>query len=342
MSSAFGGLNGLGALAFRYANLGTTSLGVNAMLYLRPVLSLAWLGVFATVTVYRSDFLWIGATAVIAVNALINFRSEDRPGGKWLVLSLLGSGFVVYMRDDWSAYIPGYGSLPAFGDYFGLLTAVATVSALILWFRMERINARTVIAARYASTLRSELAGLTTDAETRDTILGHVRTIDTTTDTAALSDAYEYLRWQIGSATGLQRAETADLQASLDKWVNRGNQGRKLTEPVIIGVFAVVVAGMAVFARPSEVVWVALLTDIFVMLLTSVAAFMTIRVFSRHSVHNNPPSTTDILAPFGNTTQRIEQQPPTPEQALTIGISVAILGVFVYLLILKWLPAVMR
>ena len=35
-----GALNGLGTIAFRYANLETTNLGVNALNYLRPVLSL--------------------------------------------------------------------------------------------------------------------------------------------------------------------------------------------------------------------------------------------------------------------------------------------------------------
>ena len=74
---AFSIASALGAIAFRYANLEATNLAVNAMQYLRTVLALVWLAVFATITVHRTDFLWVGATAVIAANALINFRAKD-------------------------------------------------------------------------------------------------------------------------------------------------------------------------------------------------------------------------------------------------------------------------
>lgn len=75
-----GVVSGLGNIAFRYAHLEASNLGVNAMQYLRPVLSLVWLAVFATIVVHRTDFLWVGASAVVAANALINSRSEGRVG----------------------------------------------------------------------------------------------------------------------------------------------------------------------------------------------------------------------------------------------------------------------
>ena len=71
-------VSSLGTIAFRYANLQAANLAVNAMQYLRPVLSLVWLAVFATITVVRPDWLWIGAALVIAANALINRRSAPR------------------------------------------------------------------------------------------------------------------------------------------------------------------------------------------------------------------------------------------------------------------------
>ena len=58
------------------------------MNYFTTVLALARLGLFATVTIARTDLFIIGATAVIAVNVLVNFRVEDRLGFKWLVLTL--------------------------------------------------------------------------------------------------------------------------------------------------------------------------------------------------------------------------------------------------------------
>lgn len=75
---AVGIVGALGNIAFRYANLLTSNLAVNAMQYLEPVLSLVWLAAFATVTVVRTGFLWVGAAAVISMNALINFRAGNR------------------------------------------------------------------------------------------------------------------------------------------------------------------------------------------------------------------------------------------------------------------------
>lgn len=72
---ALGLIAGLCSIASRYANLVTTNLGVNTIQYLRPSLSLVWLGFFATVNVVRTDWLIIGAAAAVTSNILINFRS---------------------------------------------------------------------------------------------------------------------------------------------------------------------------------------------------------------------------------------------------------------------------
>jgi hypothetical protein len=63
---------GLGSVAFRHANLSTQTLTVNALQYLRPPLSLLWLAVLVGLTVARPAFLWVGAAAVVASNALLH------------------------------------------------------------------------------------------------------------------------------------------------------------------------------------------------------------------------------------------------------------------------------
>lgn len=78
--AAIGALNALGDISWGYANLATSNLGVNALRYLAPALSLLWLALFATVDVYRSDWLVVGAVAVIAANTLINSQPETRYG----------------------------------------------------------------------------------------------------------------------------------------------------------------------------------------------------------------------------------------------------------------------
>lgn len=329
-------VSSLGNIAFRYANLQTKNLGVNTMQYLRPVLSLVWLGFFATVTVSRTDFLLIGATAVIAVNALINFRSEERTGFKWLIVSLLGFGFVVYMRDEWFTHIPGYGWFPAFGDYYGLLGAGATVFVLILSFRTSRLNHRTIGEGQQTDALWRHLAGLPADEENRMTMLNHIRTIDTTNDVTRLTEAYEYVRHQIETA-GLARSETARLQANLDTLVNSRQRGRNIAELIVLVMLAVVVAGIAVFARIEAEVWPTLLNDVLSMLLASVVTFMTIHLFDRRSERDNPVITDTGSVLFLDTARSAEQNPKV-EQTISIGIGVAIVGVYIYLMTIKWLP----
>ena len=302
-------VSSMGNIAFRYANLQTKNLGVNTMQYLRPVLSLVWLGSFATVTVSRTDFLLIGATAVIAVNALINFRSEERTGFKWLIVSLLGFGFIVYMRDEWFTHIPGYGWFPAFGDYYGLLGAGAIVFVLILSFRASRLNHRTIGEGQQTDALWRQLAGRPAD---------------------------EYVRHQIETA-GLARSETARLQANLDTLVNSRQRGRNVAELIVLVMLAVVVAGIAVFARIEAEVWPTLLNDVLSMLLASAVTFMTIHLFDQRSERDDSLITETGSVLFRDTARSAEQNPKV-EQTISVGIGFAIVGMYIYLMTIKWLP----
>ena len=328
--------NALGSVAWRYANLQATNLGVNAMQYLRPVLSLVWLASFATVTVYRTDFLWVGAAAVVSVNALINFRSEDRAGFKWLVLSLLGFGFVIYMRDEWFTHIPGYGWFPGFGDYYGVLGAGATVFVLILSFRTSRLTARTTGEEQQTYMLWRRLDALSTDEQTRRVLLRHVQTIDTTRNIGELEGAYNYVTDRIEQA-GLDRSEAAELQGNLDTLVNSKQKGRNLAELIVLVMLAFLVAGMAVFARTETQAWPALVNDVLSMLLASAVTFMTVHLFDRRS-ERDLPLLTDAGKVMFQTVRTDEKHNPRVEQTITVGIGFAVVGVYVWLMAVKWLP----
>ena len=333
---AAGIANGVVTLAFRYANLLTRNLAVNAMQYLRPVLSLVWLAVFATITVYRTDFLWVGAAAVISVNALINFRSEDRAGFKWLILSLLGLGFVIYMRDEWFTLIPGYGWFPGFGDYYGVLGAGATVFVLILSFRTSRLTARTASEEQQTYMLWRRLDALSADERTHRALLRNVRTIDTTRNIGELEDAYNYVTDRIERA-GLDPSEAAELQGNLDTLVNSKQKGRNLAELIVLVMLALLVAGIAVFARTETQAWPALVNDVLSMLLASAVTFMTVHLFDRRS-ERDLPLITDAGKVMFRTVETDEKHNPRVEQAITVGIGIAVIGIYVWLMAVKWLP----
>ena len=67
-----------GSIAWRRANIYTTNLGINALAYATPVLSLIWLFSLGQADVTRVDYLVIGAAAIITANLLINFETDTR------------------------------------------------------------------------------------------------------------------------------------------------------------------------------------------------------------------------------------------------------------------------
>ena len=61
----------VGNIAWRWSNLVTKNLSINALSYTTPVISLGWLFLFSQVAYVRLDFILIGAAAIIVANLLI-------------------------------------------------------------------------------------------------------------------------------------------------------------------------------------------------------------------------------------------------------------------------------
>ena len=62
-------------IAWRKANITTDNLGINALSFVTPIMSLFWLFWIAEAEVARWDYLAIGAAAVITSNILINLQA---------------------------------------------------------------------------------------------------------------------------------------------------------------------------------------------------------------------------------------------------------------------------
>ena len=330
-----GAVNWLGAFAFRYANLETSNLGVNALQYIRPVLSLIWLFWFATATIHRTDWLIVGTATVVAANALINFRSEDRAGYRWLILCLLGFGFVVYMRDDWFSSIPGYGLFPAFGDYYSMLSAGATLFILILAFRTSRLNARAKEEEDQVLYLWRELSGLSTEEAK---LLRHIRTADTTTDPSMLVKVYRCIDQLIRDAgTGRSRSETVKLHITLDALVRSKQRGRNVAELIVLVMLALATTGVILFARPAADAWPGMLNDLFSMLLASVIVFMTIHLFDQRRERDCGVLAEDGGGILFRDLERTAYRNLTAERRISAGIGFAVIIVYGYLMFTKWL-----
>ena len=122
---------GIGAIWLRIANAETSNLGINALGYLTPAVSLIWLGLASLIDIPRVDWLIIGVTAVIITNLLLNFATEIRAADKVLIVALWMCGMTVYLHNGFP--------LSGYAVVIGL---VAPLFVLMLVFRAARLQRR--------------------------------------------------------------------------------------------------------------------------------------------------------------------------------------------------------
>ena len=99
-ASAFGFVvTSLASIGFRMANLKTKDLGVNALSYASPLLTLLWLWMLSKLEVPHTDYLIIGAMGIVSANLLINAAPTMRGGYKALVVSTWVIGASMYLNE---------------------------------------------------------------------------------------------------------------------------------------------------------------------------------------------------------------------------------------------------
>lgn len=341
-------LLGIATVSFRKANLTTDNLGVNALAYLTPILSLAWLWFFSGIGVVRPDYLVIGAAAIVSANLLINFEAERLRGFKALVISLWACGTLVYLRDKaswgWTAQADGY---------FDILFLSATVFALILSFRTVRLASRTQEEDNRAFRLFRELEEL----ERRGLIrrwgdaaaFEHILTIDQkqgwelerayTTARRALNDA-------LPQTNGPEREKLLVLSTELDRLAHSRQQGINFGEICALFIFAGLVVGAALLSRPAAVSGVTgFLVEMFAMLFPAVIIFLAVNMLDLQRdrvsrILKKNPEYGGYGVAFQDTVSQAERVEHTSrrtvEQGISIGVGGALIVVYAGLFLHKW------
>ena len=119
--------------------------------------------------------------------------------------------------------------------------------------------------------------------------------------------------------------------------MNSKQRGRNLAELIVLVMLAFLVAGMAVFARTETQAWPALVNDVLSMLLASAVTFLTVHLLDRCS-ERDLPLITDAGKVMFRTATRTEEHNRIVEQTISVGIGFAVIGIYIWLMILKWLP----
>ena len=259
------------SIAWRAANLATHNLGINAMLYGVPMLSLLWLWVFSHIGVARPDYYVIGVAGIFTANLLINFEAERLFSFKALVIALWACGTAVYLRNVGQGIWVG-------GEYFGALALTSTVFILILSFRVARLSTRILDEDNRAFRLVRELDELARRGLIGPEVCEYILTINEA-EGPKLQEAYTKARQSV--AVALRRASPGDgekliaLEAELDSLTHSRQQGINFGELSALTIFAGLVLFLALFSRPDVSGTTAFLVDVFSMLFSSVIVFLT-------------------------------------------------------------------
>ena len=345
--------NAVASVAWRKSVLTADNLGINAIGFAIPVLSLLWLYWIANADVARWDYLIIGATAIITGNLLINFEAEIRWGFKALILALGTCGAIVYLRGGAFAYLGVEAWLWRGGGYFESITLSATVFTLLLAFRVSRLVARTSEEDARLFIVYRNLDLLSRRGVLDAAVCGRILEIDQSNDSPVVREAYRATRRYIAAvdAASLEEADTqllSQAEANLDALIRSKQVDIHLGEMFALCIFGLVTIGLALFSRPPQVEgWTRLLADVFAMVVSGVIVFLLVHIQDLQRERDDPklelpgptdsepenPGTSyrDFLALFPDTTRR------SFNQWLSIVVGIAIVATYVGLLGHKWL-----
>ena len=276
----------VGGIAWRKAVFTGDNLGINAMAYLTPVLSVILLFVFSQTDVARWDYLIIGAAAIITANLLINFEAEVRSGFKALLLALGICGAVVYLRDGVFELLGIVKWNWTGSGYFESITLAATVFTLLLAFRVARLVSRTSEEDNRTFIVYRKLDLLARRGIIDPQVCDYILQIDkANNDVSTEREAYTKARRLIAAVdpAPLNEADSqllSDAEANLDALARSKQVDIHLGEQFALGIFGAITIGLALLTLPPQVEegWPRLMVDLFAMLISAVIIFLLFHI----------------------------------------------------------------
>ena len=287
MIAVFGGIttHAIGGVAWRKANFATKNLGINAISYTIPILSLIWLFWLTDAGVERWDYLIIGAVAIITANLLINFEAEIRLGFKALILALGTCGVIVYLRDGVFEFLGVEKWNWTDSGYFESITLAATVFTLLVAFRVARLSGRTTDEDNRTFSIYRKLDLLARRGVINHEVCHCILQIDGAgNDVSGEKEAYVRARLLIADVDPAPLNEVdsqllTDAESQLDALARSKQVDIHLGEIFALGIFAAITIGLALLSRPPQLGdWTRLLVDLFAMLISAVVVFLLFHI----------------------------------------------------------------
>ena len=309
-------LSGPGGALIRRSHIISSHREIITLQYIAPILALGWLALFTEISVGRLDFLIFGTVTIVAINMLINVDPEMPDGEqmsgpeestlstpsnadpvpiqaryslKALVLCLLGFGMFIYFRDE---LLPGEEFGWADGDYWAVLSLAATIFALLLAFRLTRVEGlvlnedhRTFGLIRRIEMLPSEMFTSPTHSNTKEELLRNVRGLNRAHRLSEYQIAYENAHSILSSLARSvfehdiahsydERREIAEIRTEVDALAHGRQHAREFTERIALWMMGGIIVALCLAVPPQHLGWARLLAETFSMLLASVVVFL--------------------------------------------------------------------
>lgn len=336
-------LSGPGGALVRRAHIVSSRREVISLQYLAPVFALGWLAWLTEITVGRIDFLILGTVTIVAINMLINVDPEvvsratdadqsDEPSSdaardsdgigiqaryslKALVLSLLAFGMIIYFRD---AILQGDDFIWEVGDYWSILSLASTVFALLLAFRLTRVenlllaeDHRTFGVIRRIEMLPKAMFSNSPETNTRERLLDHIRDLNRAGRLDEYEDAYYKANSVLSniaqqalddSAYGYdEKREIAEIRTEIDALAHGRQYAREFAERIALWLMGGIIVALCLAVPPQYKGWPRVLAETFSVLLASVVVFMLFHLADMRRSRGNellksPASDTTAIA----------------------------------------------
>ena len=279
---------GFGTLCWRKANLITTNLGVNAIVYFAPILTMFWLWLFSSIDIASPDYLIIGVIAIVAANLITNIEAEIRLGYRSFIFALWLCGLIVFFQDGRYYWTSEF--------YFEAVAASSTLFILILSFRISRFVTRTTDEEK--CTLSIVHAVNSNRWLNGKIMVDYILRLDAPKSPEELKHAYYEAKTMLREAqqklvvnadNGEDIKEISKIEADLDLLAHSKQQGTNIGELFALLVFAFISICFALFSRPVTISETAgFFLDIFSFLFSAVSIFLIFNVLDLHRDRASP------------------------------------------------------
>lgn len=351
-----------GSMVFvRIGNIRSSQPEMNAVFFVAPVLALLWLLILG-VHLTRFDLFIVGATLILAINILLQRPDVERDARKFgrprpagirfgltsYIISIWVFGTMILLRDGWT---PAQNFIWAGVEYWGLLGLSATVYSLILGFGRTRLQSRVEHEDELMFRLFRDCGYLVRSNILGDSIFEQLARLDTARQ-AELLRAYNECRQAIGCVYSQSRGPMDDelgaeaktrlsnVEESLDALAHSKQQGQEVVETISLVALALITIGIGLLSRPfalgpDRTAWSGFLTEVFVLVLVSTVAFLTLNLFDLRRARDVPllvwiKELGDYSLFFRSPRSR------TVDRWITVLVCIMVMGSFTVLLFGKW------